>query len=359
MSMIDYSAARTILEIAWSEVEADPDRVLPVTSEIQAAVDLIFRSNTQAYREVVLGCVLAKIIDPSTDITQPYMNQGPHAFNGRTLDEQVINPFLHDHRIPASRGPYLSVFRRSVQFNDQTRSGLRDTHGYDAALSVIKYAQSLSAEPELHTLFHFLLQIFYGLREAAVIPISRLHRISLEQYEVLITGLLALPSGGRFPVMLVLATFQTIKDYFNLDWSIASQGINVADSASGAGGDITISSGDQILLAAEVTEREVDRNRVLATFQTKITMAGIEDYLFFVRASNYTPEAKPLAHQYFSQGHEVNFLDIKTWILITLATVGSQGRRIFNQHITALLNAPDVPRILKVNWNQQISTLIS
>jgi hypothetical protein len=174
-----------------------------------------------------------------------------------------------------------------------------------------------------------------------------------------LAGLLASPSGGRFPVLLVVATFQTIKDFFNLDWAISYQGINVADAAAGAGGDISISSVGRVLMAAEVTERPLDRSRVVATFNTKIAPAGIEDYLFFTKLSGIAPNAKQQANQYFSQGHEVNFLEIKDWILSLLATMGRKGRTLYNQKLLQLLEQDDVPTTLKVTWNEQISNLTS
>ncbi len=72
--------------------------------------DAIFNSATQAYREVLIGCLLARHQDQSINLRQPYVNLGEHAFNGRTSDERVINPFLYEKRIPNSCGPYLSVF---------------------------------------------------------------------------------------------------------------------------------------------------------------------------------------------------------------------------------------------------------
>jgi len=101
------------------------------------AFEKIFLSSTQAYREVLLGCILARIMDNSIDIHLPYTNMGANAFSGRSLDERVVNPFLHEKSIPCSRGPYLSVFRRNVKFNETTRQGLKDKEGYDALITLI------------------------------------------------------------------------------------------------------------------------------------------------------------------------------------------------------------------------------
>jgi hypothetical protein len=220
------------------------------------------------------------------------------------MDERVVNPFLHDHRIPSSRGPFLSVFRRSVAFDAATRGGVRDKEGFDAMSVCVGYIDS--ADPaQLNQLLRHLLYRFVQLREASTVPLSRLQRFSLPQYEALIQKLLTVPSGGRFPVFLIVAAFKAISERFGLGWDVVFQGINVADRPSGAGGDITISIGGSLLMAAEVTERPVGRDRVVSTFNTKIAPAAIEDYLFFV---NQQPDerVRQQCQQYFAQGHEVS-----------------------------------------------------
>jgi hypothetical protein len=358
---IDYNAARKLLEDVFTQAEGGLLQHSPIHigNSIRVACDELYSSNTQAYREVLLGCAIARIQENKINIRQPYIDQGPNAFSGRSLDERVVNPFLHEKRIPSSRGPYLSVFRRSVQFDSTTRAGLRDKAAYDAFLTMISTIESMSSQAELMQFLRYLLYRFAELREEALIPLSKLQRVSLSQYDTLISGLLATASGGRFPVLLVLATFNSIKEFFNLDWQVACQGINVADTASGAGADITITSGGQTLMAAEVTERPIDKSRVAATFNTKIAPSGIEDYLFFVRISGVAPEAKQQAHQYFAQGHELNFLEIKDWILMSLATMGKRGRATFNKSLLDLLNAPDIPRTLKVAWNDQVASIVT
>ena len=157
--------------------------------------------------------------------------------------------------------------------------------------------------------------------------------------------------------MLIEAAFSAIRDAFGLAWDIDVQGINAADRAAGVGGDITIRMGDAILLAAEVTERPVERDRVVATFQTKIAPQGIEDYLFFV-SDGVEDEVVRQARQYFAQGHEINFLEMRVWLRTVLATVGRAGRDAFNRILVERLQADGVPAALKVAWNEQIALLI-
>lgn len=357
---ISYEPARGLLEEIFADVEAELAQGIatPAPRETELFFNQIFESRTQAYREALIGCTLARIQGREIDIRLPYINQGEFAYNGRTLDERVVNPFLQSHRIPCSRGPFLSVFRRSVRFDETTRGGLKHPESYDAFLALITCLEHTDRDEQLKDFLRYLLYRFALLREASEINLSRLHRISLEQYDSFISGLLNIPSGGRIPVVLVLATFQAINEFFSLGWLIEYQGINVSDTASGAGGDITVRRGTEILMAAEVTVRPVDRTRVTAIFNTKIGPHGIEDYLFFVRPQNFSTEAKRQAAQYFAQGHEVNFIEIKNWILMCLATMGRKGRDAFNRKLFDLMSDQLMPSAMKAAWNQQIEQLV-
>ncbi len=215
-----------------------------------------------------------------------------------------------------------------------------------------------NTDESLKEILRYLLYRFIRLRTASDVPLARLHRISLEQYGQLFDGLLSTASGGRFPLLLAEVTFATIANVNNLDWTIEVQGINVADRPSGAGGDITIKRRDSIVMAAEVTERGVDKHRIVSTFQTKIAPKGIEDYLFLLL---HKPDEEVMrqARQYFSQGHEVNFVDLKNWILVILATLGKAGRAVFNDVLSQKLEAADIPAALKVAWNEQVARITS
>jgi hypothetical protein len=227
---IDYETALQLLNQTFVESEDDLLR-LPtpeIPEDLRDPFDLIFSSATQAYREGLVGCAIARIQDRSINIRLPYIKQGRNAYNGRTLDEKVVNPFFQSRRVPCSRAPFLSTFRRGIQFDEGTTRGVRDIKGYRAFLELVGYLERTEDDQALLHFLRYLLLMFVRLREAAVVPLTRLQRISLEQYGVLISGLLATPSGGRFPVLLVTAAFSTIKHFFGLDWEVTAQGINVA-----------------------------------------------------------------------------------------------------------------------------------
>lgn len=337
MPAIDYAEAEAELQrlfaVAEDQFRHDPNPQGPAAAV--AAARILFASSVQSYREALLGCCIARVLDDEIDICLPYINQGNAAYNGRTLDERVINPFLHAHEIPASKGPFLATFRRNVSFTRETGRGLRDTAGYDAMLAYIALLRDAASRDSRRALTILLLYFFIALRDASHVTLARIARLSLDQQHRLVDALLATPSGGLLPVLLAVALFQTLNACHGLDWAIQWQGINVADRASGAGGDITICKDEKILLAVEVTERPVERARVVSTFNTKISRHAIRDYLFLVTREP-SADARNAAGQYFAQGHDVSFLDIKTWIVHVLGTIGTDCRQLFTQKIPGL-----------------------
>jgi hypothetical protein len=359
MPAIDYEKAASLLMEIFAEAEAafQRDETPTVGIDTIGAADRLFRSSTQAYREVLLGCGLARLLDQSINIRHPYMSQGADAFNGRTLDERVVNPFLQDRMVPCSKGPYLSSFRRSVNFTPATAVGLRDKEGYNALLDYITAIESAD-ETQARSLVLYLLYRFVLLRDSANIPLSHISRLSLEQYQALIGMLLQVQSGGLIPVLLSVAMLRTIKACYGLQWKIEWQGINVADKASGVGGDITVTQGEDVVLAIEVTERPIEKARVVSTFNTKIVKAGIEDYLFLYSNSLPADDARQVARNYFNQGHEINFLQVVDWIVNNLGTIGAKCRTIFTQEILGLFDTRDVPASVKMAWNDIVKALV-
>lgn len=360
MAIIDYDRARELLAQIFAEAEAAHSANVQdaIDASLSEAADAIFASDTQSYREVLLGCGLARLIDRSIDIRRPYRNQGERAFSGRSLDERVINPFLRERRIPSSKGPYLAVFRRSIELVPETAVGLKDKAGYEAMMRYLDALERADDETA-RALVRYLLRRFLALREKSTIPLARISRLSLDQHDKLIKFLMQTPSGGLIPVLLVVAMLRTIRECFALSWQIEFQGINVADQASGAGGDVTVKENGRTILAIEITERVIDKSRVVSTFDTKIIESGIEDYLFIYSQSPPSEDALATAAAYFAQGHEINFLPVREWIVNNLSTIGARCRSIFTRETIALLETPETPAKIKVAWNDAVRHAVS
>ena len=154
---IDYEQAKVLLNNSYEKAAQElPAAVTQYITDNKDALDTIFSSKTQSYREVLLGCAVARYQDRSCNIRHPYVKQGEDAFNGRTLDEKAVNPFLFSKQIPCSKGPYLATFRRNVTFTEDTRDGLRDKEGFDALLSLISTLEAVSESYDHHCLIEVL-----------------------------------------------------------------------------------------------------------------------------------------------------------------------------------------------------------
>lgn len=351
---------------AWEELEAtldvaQGDFVAGVIPDVPRAFgdprDSVFRSPSGSYREVLPGFCLAKLQNPSVDLRLPYTSHGANSYNGRTLDTRVVNPFLNQNRFPAGKSPYLAVFRRQFRFIPENREQLRDKDGYDNLLNCLDYLQSCATDEQVRQALVYVIWKFIRLRETSELALSRLRRISLTQYDRLIERLIATKSGGRLPVFLIQATLHALNQRFALGWTIDVQGINVADRSAGAPGDVVVRRGAEVVLAAEVTEREVDQNRVVTTFNTKVAPHALEDYIFFV-TRNIQPDAALRQMQaYFAQGHEISFVEIRGWMAQVLVLLGKTGREHFNAALFDLLTAPDTPNLVKAAWNEAVDEI--
>lgn len=241
MPQIDYHEARQLLDASFSYIE---ETISPgierYLREYREPLNVVFASKTQSYREVLLGCALVHLIDADIDIRLPYVRQDGNSFNGRTLDEKVINPFFQENLIPCSKGPYLATFRRNVKLTEETRAGLRDQSGYDAMLELLTAIEQTSVHQERSDFVACLLKRFLILRDASRIPLARINRLSVGQYREFLNVLMRHQSGGLLPVLASVALFQTIDKQYNLGWQITWQGINAADGATGAEGDVTV-----------------------------------------------------------------------------------------------------------------------
>lgn len=358
MANIDYVAASNMLDGYFREVTSGfPDYAQVVMARYQEAFDAVFESNTQSYREVLLGCALIRIINPEVNIRLPYVKQGKDSFNGRTLDEQVINPFLMSKQIPCSKGPYLATFRRNVKLDITTREGLRDKAGYDAMLEVLSAIESAN-NSDAKAILLCLLQKFIELREKSDIQLVSVVRLSVEQYRYFLDTLLHNQSGGLIPMLITEAIFDTINEQYNCGWEIARQGINAADGATGAAGDVTIFKNGDVVKAIEVTERPIGETRVVTTFNTKITTSDVKDYLFVYTSTTPDDGAYTAASTYFAQGYDINFIKLSNFVISVFIAGSAVTRTTFMNKMLNLLRQGDIPASVKTAWNDALQATI-
>jgi hypothetical protein len=359
MIQIDYALSKDTLLEVFKEAEetANANADLFIQSH-KDELTKVFKSATQSYREVLLGCTLVHLLYPEADLTKPYANHGGNSYNGRTLAESVISPVLDEKYIPCTRNPYLAVFRRSVSFVEDTAAGMRDKEGYHAFTALLDLIQKTNDYSVVKDQLIAILRLFIKIRDDALIPLARLNRVSMGQFKLLLKKLIVCKSGGLLPVLLTVAFFQTLAEYYTVPWEITYQGINVADRATGEGGDITIKASGKTYLAIEVTERIIGEDRVRATFNHKIIHNDIKDYLFVY--TKRLPEAKAfeVASSYFPQGYDINLVGLEELIASSFQAMKADARTIFTGKMLQILSASNISSIAKVSWNNSVASLV-
>jgi hypothetical protein len=328
-----------------------------LAEEPAKAIARLFKSETQAYREALIGCAIAHIVDPKIDVRLPATELGIDAFSGRSLADKVVTPFMRSREVPVSTSPYLSSLRGGARFEPGGEPRIqRDQHGFLALCKAVDYLRGLDETGALHFLHHLLWR-FVELRESGTIALRRIAKPNLSQLAVLISGLMELRSGGRIPSFLAIALFQTISECHKLGWEIDFQGINVADKFTGAVGDITVRKDGEVVLGVEITERTVEKDRVALVFKQKVSPGNVRDYLF-ISTAQPADEAVNVARNYTAVGHEMNFVQLKDWLLNNLATLGPDCRTLFQNKLADLVGSLETPAELKVAWNDKMDIAI-
>lgn len=357
---VDRSISESLLSTAFEAAEEEHRTDAPKSdfpSEITLATQRLFASATQAYRDALPSCVIARIVDDEIDIRLPATEYGANAFSGRSLSENVVTPFLRARGVPTSATPFLSALRGGAKFIEGGAPRIqRDKDGFDAIVKIVTYLVENNADiAKLY--LRYLMREFIVLRESNRISLQRIAKPNLEQLRCLIVGLLTVKSGGRIASMLAVAMFQTLAECYGLGWQIEFQGINVADKSSGAVGDITIRKDGIVVLGVEVTERTVDKGRVNWIFNEKVSPLSLPDYLF-ITTSKPDAAAFDAARNYTGVGHEMNFVQLSGWIVHNLATIGPKGRETFQAKMIDLINATGTPAEIKVAWNNKMNEAI-
>ena len=73
---IDYEQAKALLNNSHEKAAQElPAAVTQYITDNKDALDTIFSSKTQSYREVLLGCAVARYQDRSCNIRHPYVKQ--------------------------------------------------------------------------------------------------------------------------------------------------------------------------------------------------------------------------------------------------------------------------------------------
>jgi len=180
---VDTDTAKALLLETFDLAESDhrDGAQVSIPSAMVEATERLFLSETQAYRDALPSCAIARIIDPEIDIRLPATAYGENAFSGRSLAEKVVTPFLRDRSVPTSAVPFLSAVRGGAKFMKGGEPRIqRDKQGFAALAEIVEYLHEHD-EGTAKNYLRYLLRRFVVLRESHNITLKRISKPNLEQ----------------------------------------------------------------------------------------------------------------------------------------------------------------------------------
>ena len=339
ISAMDNNEIRQWLDQEWEQVLAQNDQ----TND--PIVDSFVNSDVVGVRYAFVTQLLGKVADPSRNLLALQAGAGLQgAWNARSFSVNVIVPWeAENHRVlGGSREPYASKPLRRPLLHEGMPD-VKDKKSWDNLCKFFSSLEDASAE-EIQEVFRRCLRSIARklAKQEFEYPIPR--RISINNLCKMLNDFLADPSRGFRPLVVSAALFDTIGEAFSLYSKVEVQGVNEADSTSGALGDISCYSisSDNVVLVIEVK----DFNLKLIDLQSSITKArqGQGSYTSLLFAVPGVQEDEQAAiesriEREWASGLNVYHVDIETLISTSFALLDETWRIKFIRNLCIRLDA--------------------
>ena len=252
------------MDAAWSKALAadatDPDR------EIDRLVD----SNVTSIRYAVITQLLGKVALPDRSLM--YLQSGtdePGAWNARSFCDSVVVPWVSENQyvLGTSAEPYASKPLRRLRL-EHDMPDVRSKAEWSALFDFFDPLDKATPVEVQKALKRCLESVARRLSKQSFkyqVPL----RVSLPGLQEALETFIGEPSGGLRPLAVAAALMRVLGRGFSIFACVTSQGINEADVASGAPGDVMCyDDDDNMILAIEVKDRELTLSDV-KTFTRK------------------------------------------------------------------------------------------
>lgn len=350
---MDAVEARAWLKEAWSEaLAAGPGPPDP-------EMDRLTGAPVVGIRYAVLTQLLGKQADHSRDALclqrgAPEFAAEEGRWDPRSFSTAVVVPWVQEtsNVLGTSAEPYASKPLRRTRLDIGT-DALRSKASWAALTTLLGDVQERD-EPEyteaiLRRCLGSIVRRFVELQVVYPVP----QRVSLEQVTSATSELMGLRSGGEASLVVVAALLRVFAKATGLFDSVTRQGINEADAASNAPGDVLcFREGDQLpALAVEVKDRSLTLLDLNATIQ-KARQARVTEILFAADspADSETMEIDSRIRQEWGQGANIYHLETADLIRAVFPLLGSGARVEFLRAIGADFDANAVQPAIRMAW---------
>lgn len=254
---MNNSESRAWLDAAWEQALAE-NAASPATIP-DGQIDELVNSGVSSIRYALITQLLGKIADPERSLM--YLQSGSStagAWNARSFCDAVIVPWVSENQnvLGTSAEPYASKPLRRARL-EREMPNVRDKKDWKLLFDFFDSLEKSNPQ-KLEQAMRGCLRAVARRLAAQSFKYEILLRISLPDLREILWEFLADSSGGLRPLVVATALMRIFGEGFSLFSRVESQGINEADAASGAPGDIMCHAEDgKILLAIEVKDREL------------------------------------------------------------------------------------------------------
>lgn len=312
---MDAEAAREWLDAEWRDVLTAAD------STPDPEIDRLVNSKVTSIRYALITQVVGKIADPSRSLFYLQIGEGePGVWDARGFCDKVIVPWVSDNHdvIGTSREPYASKPLRRVRIEHGMKN-VRDKD-WDRLAALFEVWDGASPD-ELRAACRRCLAAIARRLTGQSFKYSIPLRISAAQTRVLLEAFLSDQSGGLRPMVVSAALMQALGEGFGLFARVESQGVNEADAATGAPGDVMCyAKDDSLILAVEVKDRRLTLSDVRSSARKARQADTTLKSLLFAVPGLREAEREPIAEdmeQAWASGLNIYHIDI-----LDLAAVG-------------------------------------
>ena len=269
----------------------------------------------------LMSAMIAKYDNPNIDTRQPYPKLGDKSFAGRSIDEGIVQSFIHKYDLPCNdTTAFLTPAFRTIEtaITKSTFEKCRPASVYYNMMDVLDYVEGHSKEAPniLSQIIHDLLMVketnkirmTQSLEELAN---EKKQELSSEEITTLLYQHLQCRGSSRLPVLMITAAYQSVQ-HLTKETHRPLLAHNAADKQTGAIGDIeiTLTGDDSTVTCYEMKKKQVSTDDIHVVINKLKKLEHKPDNYIIITTESISKEVKDLAYSIYGKlGVELAVLD--------------------------------------------------
>ena len=332
-----------ILENAYQRALNQPDKKFVSNEKINALIDSVCKCvGSKAPIRYLMSAMIAKIDDNHIDTHQPYPKLGNRSFAGRTIDEGIVQRFIHQYQLPCNdTTAFLTPAFRTMEvaISKSTFINCRPAYVYNDMLDILDYVESYpkAAKDILTQIIADLILLKHATEDRVSqlvegLSSNRESTLSSEEITTLLHQHLKCKGSSRLPVLMVVAAYKAVQ-HMTGETNKPLFAHNAADSQTGAIGDIeiTLHGDDNTITCYEMKKKRVSTDDIYVCVEKILKMSQKPDNYIFITTEKIEEDVKELAMSFY------NKIDVEIAVLDCLGFI-NHFLHFFHRYRTSFLD---------------------